>query len=160
MKHLLLTILLLSACDEVMSIDLSASDHEFIEDFFDGQIDDVHYFESDRLEPDGRAIGNTVIFASRVNVKAHMRQRPLIVRELTHVLQWQRKEWGSKDEGYYFGLWDNDSIKDYGTEQQAEIMSAYYLISYDTLPYSCVDCDEYPMELITERLTELYEEML
>ena len=166
MRYLLLILTLLSACDGVRSISLSASDHSFIEEYFEGQIDsnDLNFFESDRLNDSDTlayTIGESIVFAGKLEITAHMRHREILVHELVHVLQWKRLKVLSPDRGYFFGLYDHKTFREYGVEQQAELMETLYLVQIGSkAPATCLDCGLYETQEVEYRLLTLKGEML
>ena len=162
-KALCIALTLASCSCGMRPVSLPQSDMEFIDSYFEGVIDSgkLKFFESDHTEHLAYAIGNSVVFNDVLNIESsHMRHRDILVHELVHVWQWEHLKVAQGPKGYAFGLYDFDTLEEYGTEQQATIVEAHYqAISGLEIPLECLDCGLYEIDTVIERLTELKEQV-
>lgn len=156
-----------------ISIPVTNEEIQFIDSFFGGTIHSnrVDLFENEELQRYSyvaQADRNNIHFRADLNYSENREfYRPLLIHELVHVWQWQH--------GFLFFALDNDlnndysylldidqKFKDYGIEQQAELIQDYYILIElnNNVPLTCINCAELTDEEILNDLERLYNEML
>lgn len=145
------------------------SEKEFIDEFFMGMVDldkvKLHQAGWDEYEGNSFEVGNDIYFSNDfIYVQNPLAHRSTLVHEILHVLQYQAYGFYSFPRSdYYYSLTPEKHLKEYGIEEQAQIIQDYYRwTNMDNMQFClyALGCEEIGLEMTKEIATRRYTEIL